>query len=191
MIRNPPFVGILKNIREKHEEFIQDILEPVRRQLAQEQYKLDTTSQLHPKLNRLVRMVQNFLSQPERKIMILVRRYFECCYATLESSLRLVKNVVINRYPKEIAEERRIHEVISQSNVIVAELSSELQFCPWSRFSFVLEFEFREESQWFELCFEGNPKLQGFFAFDCSTTSGFFEGGKLLYTILKQVLHEY
>ena len=109
--------------------------------------------------------------------MILVRRYFECCYATLESSLRLVKNVVINRYPKEVAEERRIHETISQSNVVVAELSSELQFCPWSRFSFVLEFEFREESKWFELCFEGNSKLQGFFAFDCLAAMCSFEGG--------------
>ncbi len=79
-----------------------------------------------------------------------------------------MKNVVLKRYPKEAAEERFVSNMISQANVIVAELSTELQFCPWKRFSVVLEFEFKEESEWYSLCFEGNRNLQGFFAFDCS-----------------------
>ena len=170
---HPLFVdlaGVLKHIREKYESFVGDLLESVRRQLAKQQYKLDADFQLHPKIEKITKMIQELTSQSSnQKIMILVRRYFEYCYTSLEESLRLVKNVVIRRYPNDVAEERHIREVISQANVIVAELSAELQFCPWNRIGFVIEFEFKEESEWSKFCFESNPHIQGFMSYDCKT----------------------
>ncbi|XP_065069792.1 protein shortage in chiasmata 1 ortholog-like [Rhopilema esculentum] len=166
----PAAVGVLKHIREKYESFVGDLLESVRRQLAKQQYKLDADFQLHPKVEKITKMVQDLTSQSSnQKIMILVRRYFEYCYTSLEESLRLVKNVVIRRYPNDVAEEGHIREAISQANVIVAELSAELQFCPWSRIGFVIEFEYKEESEWSKFCFESNPHMQGFMSYDCTT----------------------
>ena len=160
------FSAVLKTIAEKYSEYVGDLLEPVRKQLAKEQYKLDSKHQLHPKTEIIVKMLAEILCNPGTKVIILVRRYFDCCYSTLEATLRCLKNAIVLKYPKEVAEERLIYDVISKANVVIAELSSELQFCPWRRISHVFEFEFRKESEWFQLCFDGNPNLKRFYAFD-------------------------
>ena len=170
-------LGVLKSIRERYNDVIHGVLEPIRKQLAKDQYRFETMSQLHPKIERVARMINNILRKPDRKIIILVRRYFECCFSALETSLHCMKNMVLQKYPKEVAEEGFILDLISQANVIVAELSGALQFCPWNRFSSVFEFEFREDSQWFSLCHEGNPNVQGFFALNCSLPKDFYHQG--------------
>eukprot|EP00794_Sanderia_malayensis_P007892 gene7892-8746_t len=161
-------IGVLKRMREEYENIIGAVLDPVRKHLVKEQIKFDSTSNQHPKMQKISSMIQDILQIPDRKVIILVRRYYECCFSMLQSSLGCVKNVVVKRYPKEASEEILVNNIIAQGNVIVAELSAELQFCPWNRFSFVFEFEFKKESEWYSVCYESNRKLQGFFAFNCS-----------------------
>lgn len=162
----------------KYAEYVGDLLEPIKKQLIKEQCKLDSHQQLHPKMKSIASMLEELLCDPQSKILILVRRYFDCCFTVLSGTLRSLRNAVVLKYPREVAEERKIYDVISKANVIVAELSSELQFCPWRRITHVFEFEYRKESEWCRLCFEQNPDLKGYFAFDCPDQQSFFDKGR-------------
>lgn len=146
-----------------------DLLDPIQKQLKKMHHRLTASNQLHPKIEKLIDMIAIFLRNPEHKILILVRRHFESCFTMVKAALDSVTKAAVCKYPADFAEEGLIYKIISKSNVIVAELSSDLQFCPWHLISHVFEFEFRKESEWFRLCFEENPQLQGFFAFECVT----------------------
>ena len=150
-------------IKEKY-EFVGDLLESIRQYLIKEQHKADKKHQLHPKTDYILKMINESLCIPQTKILILIRRYFDYCFTTLKVTLSCLKNAVIVKYTSGIAEERPMLDLISKGNIIIAELSSEIQFCPWSRINYVFEFEYREESEWFQLCFGENPNLKGFYA---------------------------
>ena len=128
-------------------------------------------------------MVNESLCIPGTKVVILVRRYFDYCFQTLEETLSSLERAVILRYPRGIVDERPIFDLISKGNVIIAALSSELQFCPWSCISCVFEFEYREESEWHQLCFEENANLKGFYALDSVTMKCSRDEGQLSFKL--------
>ena len=112
----------------------------------------------------ILKKANELLCIPDTKIIILVRRYFDCCFKAMETALSCLKGAIVIKYPKGIEGERKLLDLLSKGNIIVAELSCELQFCPWKQMTYVFEYEYRQESEWFRLCFDENPNLKGFFA---------------------------
>ena len=151
-------------MEDKYSEFVGDLLRPIRHQLIKKQRKIDAQNQLHSKTEMILKMANELLCIPETKIIILVRRYFDYCFKTLENALSGLTSATVLKYPKGMDGKRRLLDLISKGNVIVAELSCELQFCPWNYMTYVFEYEYREDSEWFRLCFDENPNLKGFFA---------------------------
>ena len=148
------------------------MLEPVRKQLAKEQCKLEDSHIVHPKVRRMTHMIQNLIDcDAGYKVIILIKRYFHAAYSLLEDSLKAAKHVRLQKYPMDISDEAFIEKSFHGSNIVFAEVSEELQFCPWTYFDFVFEYEYREDSQWYKLCYKENPKLKGFYSFKVETNA--------------------
>lgn len=120
----------------------------------------------HPKFQRLKELIlQKTVNDFAVKFLVLIGRYFEQTSAMLMSFLGAEDSIVVKMYPNSnvVMEQAEYMEIFLSSNVILAEENAELQACPWKYFHYVIQYEYRAESEWSSMVLSQNPALHMFF----------------------------
>lgn len=126
----------------------------------------------HPKFQKLKELIlEGTLKDFAVKYLVLIGRYFEQTAPLLSSFLASEDSIVVNLYPSSNVEQTEYMNVFMSSNVIFAQESEDLQACPWKYFHYVIQYEYRNESEWDAFALAKNPMMKGFFMLNVVTDS--------------------
>ena len=134
------------------------MLDPIYSKLLCIQLQNERKGVYHPKVVTLKKIVLKIRERNKNaKILVLFTRYFENIAPKVK--IFLGKDIRVNYYPRHDFVEEDYKEIFISSAVVLGKESTDLLSCPWKIFNHIIQYEFRQESNWHEIAYANNPNL--------------------------------
>ena len=157
-------LAVLKSIGHTYSDVLRKCLEPIRKKIQVFHNSNLKGNIVHPKIEKITILIRKWLtSNPDCRIIVLIRRFYENLAPLLKTSIMLLEKVTVNVYPS-VEHGRDVYvRTFNETNVMLAQQESvEIQSCPWEFFNHVIQFEFEESISLFEWIKSQNPRLESF-----------------------------